>query len=79
MTGLNQAFQESAAKTAEQFIRAGTHTMLVPIPAIDLTKELYAAVVRSVDEDENAEVALAKLQHRVLMACARFEAATVLV
>ena len=51
----------------------------LPIPALDLTRELYAAVVRSVDEDCSASEALSKLQNRVLMACARFECATVIV
>lgn len=52
---------------------------ITPIPALDLTRELYAAVVRSADDDVSASEALEKLQHRVLMACARFEAATVIV
>lgn len=51
----------------------------IPIPALDLTKELYSAVVRSVDEDCSAAEALSKLQNRVLLACARFECATVIV
>ena len=51
----------------------------IPIPALDLTRELYAAVVRSVDDDDSASDALSKLQNRVLMACARFECATVIV
>jgi len=49
------------------------------IPALDLTRELYAAVVRSVDDDCSASEALSKLQNRVLLACARFECATVIV
>jgi len=53
--------------------------MAAQIPALDLTHELYAAVVRSVDEDCSASEALSKLQNRVLLACARFECATVIV
>jgi hypothetical protein len=49
------------------------------IPSLDLTRELYAAVVRSEDDDCSASEALDKLQKRVLMACARFEAASVIV
>ena len=52
---------------------------VTPIPALDLTRELYAAVTRSVDEDVSSTVALEKLQHRVLLACARFECAAVIV
>jgi hypothetical protein len=51
----------------------------VPIPALDLTRELYSAVVRSVDDDCSASEALEKLQQRVLLACARFECSTVIV
>jgi len=50
-----------------------------PNPARDLIHELNAAVVRSVDEDCSATEALSKLQNRVLLACARFECATVIV
>lgn len=53
--------------------------LYVPQPTRDLILSLHSAVVRSEDDDENAQVALAKLQKRVLMACARFEAATVIV
>ena len=47
--------------------------------AKDLARELYAAVTRSVDDDCSASEALSKLQNRVLLACARFECATVIV
>lgn len=57
----------------------GGKVPLTTIPALDLTRELYAAVIRSVDDDVGASEALEKLQHRVLLACARFEAATVIV
>jgi hypothetical protein len=52
---------------------------LVSLPALELTQALYQAVVRSEDDDESATEALRKLQHRVLMACARFESQTVAV
>lgn len=51
---------------------------LTPLPALDLTRELYAAVVRSHDDDCSATEALEKLQNRVLLACARFECSTVI-
>lgn len=58
---------------------AGALESLLPIPALDLTAALYSAVVRSHDEDASASEALERLQNRVLLACARFECATVIV
>jgi len=49
---------------------------LVSLPALELTQALYSAVTRSEDDDMSASEALQKLQHRVLIACARFECAT---
>ena len=51
---------------------------LTPIPSLDLVRALQVAVTRSVDEDESALVALEKLQTRVLLAVARFEASQVI-
>lgn len=53
-------------------------TQMVSVPSLDLTRELYAAVVRSHDDDCSASEALEKLQNRVLLACARFECSTVI-
>lgn len=60
-------------------VDVGVFDKLVPNPALDLTAALYSAVVRSHDEDCSASEALEKLQNRVLLACARFECATVIV
>lgn len=56
----------------------GVFDRMVPLPSVDLVHALQSAVVRSVDEDESAAVALEKLQNRVLMAVARFECAMVI-
>ena len=71
--------EKESLKRLGIFESPATDRAPVTQPTKDLILSLCSAVVRSEDDDVSASVALEQLQKRVLMACARFEAASVIV